>query len=303
MKKASPISYAQQGVYIDCVIDPENLRYNNPKAIVFEKKVTSKAVVEALAKVLECHPALFSHFEEIEGKPMQVFAEECHAEVTLRQVSASEADAAKASFVRLFDIGHGPLYRAEVLDAPTEVLLLIDFHHLVYDGVSLNIIMQELCSLLNGIEPSLESNSYAAYAEAQQANTALHKAYFDSLFSEGVTPTHIPEDLGTEEGSHEEYVHLLSTTDTISKAKALGTAPSALFMASAFYTLSRYVNSKNLCITTISSGRQNPLSQGVVGMFVNTLPLVCNIKDETVREFIHVIREMFQQMRQHEEYP
>ncbi len=65
--KTSPITCAQQGVYIDCVIDPENLRYNNPKIVSFPASVPPEDVARAVKSVLECHPALFSHFEDRDG--------------------------------------------------------------------------------------------------------------------------------------------------------------------------------------------------------------------------------------------
>lgn len=317
-KKTSFITYAQQGVYIDCILDPENLRYNNPHAVSFPEGISPDTVVNAVRKTLECHPALFSHFEDNAGTAIQVYTDECHAEVTLTRTDDEGIKTAKGNFVRVFDIGHGPLYRAEVLvsemadgNGPSEVVLLLDFHHLVYDGASLNIIMNEICAAIDGAELSAEPHSFADFAEAQQADTAdhgstkltNHKIYYDKLFADGVTSTRIPSDLNGNGGVHKEIVQFVSTPDVMSKAKALGTAPSALFMSAAFYTLSRYANTKELCMTTISNGRQNPLSKGIVGMFVNTIPLVCKIKDVSASEFIHGIRNMFVETRQHEEYP
>ena len=317
-KKTSFITYAQQGVYIDCILDPENLRYNNPHAVSFPEGISPDTVVNAVRKTLECHPALFSHFEDNAGTAIQVYTDECHAEVTLTRTDDEGIKTAKGNFVRVFDIGHGPLYRAEVLvsemadgNGPSEVVLLLDFHHLVYDGASLNIIMNEICAAIDGAELSAEPHSFADFAEAQQADTAdhgstkltNHKIYYDKLFADGVTSTRIPSDLNGNGGVHKEIVQFVSTPDVMSKAKTLGTAPSALFMSAAFYTLSRYANTKELCMTTISNGRQNPLSKGIVGMFVNTIPLVCKIKDVSASEFIHGIRNMFVETRQHEEYP
>ncbi len=299
----SSLTSAQQGVYIDCILEPENLRYNNPHAISFPNGFSPEMVVVATKKVLECHPTLFSHFEDRNGKPTQVFAEHCVAEVKTSKVDENCVIEVKKNFSRRFDIEQGPLYRAEVLDTPSGTILLVDFHHLVYDGTSLNILINEICAALEGVEPCAESHSYIEFSEAQQSDTTDHKAYYDSLFGDGVTSTQLSGDLNGENGSHKEIVQFVSIPDVMTKAKALDTAPSALFMAAAFYTLSRYTNTKDLCMTTISNGRLNPLTKGVVGMFVNTIPLVCKIEDICVRDFIHGIRRMFQETRQHEEYP
>ncbi|MBQ0006114.1 MAG: amino acid adenylation domain-containing protein, partial [Alistipes sp.] len=301
--KISPITCAQQGVYIDCVIEPENLRYNNPKIVSFPASVSPEDVADAVRSVFKCHPALFSHFEERDGRTMQVYDDGCDAELMVTTVADGDLEEAKKAFVRVFDIGRGPLYRVEVLSTPSGVVLLMDFHHLVYDGVSLNILMNEICSAIEGTGPSPEPHSYAEFAEAQQRGISEHKAYYDKLLGGGITSTQFPADLSGENGTHKEHRQFVSAPDLMSRAKALGTAPSALFMAAAFYTLSRYANTKELCITTISNGRLNPLTEGVVGMFVSTLPLVSRIGDVSVLQFIHDTRRGFQDARQHEEYP
>lgn len=301
--KASFLTCAQQGVYIDCVLDPENLQYNNPKLVSFPLGPAPEDVAAAVGKVLECHPALFSHFEVRDGRAMQVFADRCEAELMVTTVEDDEIEASKRAFIRPFDIEHGPLYRAEVLASPSGVVLLMDFHHLVYDGASLDILMNEICAAVDGTEPSPEPHSYVEFAESQQADTVDHKAFYDKLLGGGIESTQFPADLSGEDGGHEERLQFVSAPDVMSRAKALGTAPSALFMAAAFYTLSRYANTRELCMTTISNGRLNPLSKGVVGMFVNTLPLVCRIEDVSVRDFICGIRNMFVETREHEEYP
>lgn len=299
----SPITYAQQGVYIDCILNPEDLSYNNPYIISIPSGISADTVAEAVKTVFECHPALFSHFEDRAGLAAQVYADRCSAEVEVLKIRDEDIKSAKAEFVRVFDLERGPLYRAEVLDAPSGVFLLMDFHHLVYDGVSLNILIQEIGAALEGVAPSSEQTSYADFAEAQQKDATDHKAYFDNLLGGGVTSTQFPTDINGGEDVCAEHVQLVNSPDAISKAKALNTAPSTLFMAAAFYTLSRYANSKELCVTTISNGRLNPMTKGVVGMFVNTLPLVCQIKDVSIREFIHDTRRSFLDTRAHEEYP
>lgn len=300
--KTTFLTSAQQGVYIDCILDPENLQYNNPKAVSIPEGIGSADVAAAVKRAFELHPALFSHFENRDGRAVQVYADAYSAVVEVHKVDDAAHKAGKESFVCPFDLSRGPLYRAVVLDSPSGVELLMDFHHLVYDGSSLDILMDDICTILNGGEPSSEPNSYAGFAEAQSASATDNKAFYDRLLGGGITSTQLPADLTGQNGPHDETVRPVSAVDAIAKAKELGTAPSALFLAAAFYTIGRYTNSRELCLTTISNGRLNPLSEGVVGMFVNSLPLVSRIEDVSIREYIHGTRRMFQEVRSHEEY-
>ncbi|MCQ2257274.1 MAG: amino acid adenylation domain-containing protein [Bacteroidaceae bacterium] len=299
---ASALSCAQQGVYIDCILHPDKLNYNIPYSLTFSNLVSPQKLAEATSYVLSCHPTLYSVFESREEKVVQVYRNELSIQVNIRTVTADEVSTAKAAFVRSFDIDRGPLCRAEVLATLAETILLIDIHHLVCDGTSMNLLLHEICASLEGNAPAEEQQGYAAFAEAQHDNTADHKAYYDQLLNEA-EPTSLPTDLNRGEGCHKEIVWQVCADNVMERAKAMGTAPSALFMSAAFYTLARYANTKSVCMTTISNGRQNPLTKGVVGMFVNTIPLVSKLEDVSVKEYILKNREMFVETRQHEEYP
>lgn len=299
----TPLSYSQQGVYIDCTLNPEKLNYNIPYCLTFPQSVNAEEVANAVKQVLECHPSLFSIFRNQEGETVQVFPNEYKAEVKIISVAEENLYKAKESFVRSFDIEHGPLYRAEVLYTSTTVKLFIDIHHLVCDGTSMNLLLQEICHTLEGVSPKTETLNYKAFIEAQRKTPIeSHKSYYDNLMTE-TEPTAMPADRNESEGYHDEVCLPISCRDVITRAKALGTAPSALFMAATFYTLGRYANTKNVCMTTISNGRRNALTQGMVGMFVNTLPLVSKIEDISVKEYICKTRDMFVSTREHEEYP
>lgn len=297
------LTFAQSGVYADCLLNPETLEYNTPYRACFPPEIPAGEVARAVRQVIECHPVLFSTFAESEEGPVQVYPDKYEAEVPLRRVTDEEARDIAAGFARRFDIEHGPLYRAEVLDTPSGAILLYDFHHLVFDGSSRYIFMSQLCSALDGTVPSAEPQSYAGFAAAQQSrDISADKAYYDRLLG-GVEVTSLPHDINGQESGHADYTIPVSAPDVMERAKALGTAPSALFLSAAIYTISRYASTKTVSMTTISNGRQNPLTEGVVGMFVNSLPVVGSVEDISVREFVQRNRDIQLETRDHQEYP
>ena len=80
-------------------------------------------------------------------------------------------------------------------------------------------------------------------------------------------------------------------------------SPAHLILAATYYTLSRFTNSEQLCITTISNGRSDLRISNTVGMFVNTLALSATIGEQSVMEFIHETSKNFDETLQHESYP
>ena len=79
--------------------------------------------------------------------------------------------------------------------------------------------------------------------------------------------------------------------------------PAHLILTAIYYSLSRFANSEQVCITTVSSGRSNLHIRNTVGMFVNTLALSATIGKQTVKEFLQEVSENFDETLRHENYP
>ena len=69
------------------------------------------------------------------------------------------------------------------------------------------------------------------------------------------------------------------------------------------YVIARYTASRNVYLTTISSGRSNVKYADTFGMFVNTLPLKIEIADVAIKDFVANVAAMFNETISHENYP
>ena len=74
-------------------------------------------------------------------------------------------------------------------------------------------------------------------------------------------------------------------------------------LGATFYTLSRFTNNEQLCITTISNGRSDLRISNTIGMFVNTLAMSATVGEQTVLEFLAETSKNFDETLQHEKYP
>lgn len=72
-----------------------------------------------------------------------------------------------------------------------------------------------------------------------------------------------------------------------------GITPAHLFLAGTFYAVSRFVNSRNVYISTISNGRSDMRLTNCFGMFVKTLALGIEIEDITSLEFVEKSKAVF----------
>ena len=305
-----PLSYAQTGVYVDCMKNPTSTIYNIPMKIGFTADTDTEALSKAVEKIVKAHPQLSIHFETENTEIVQTANPDQAVEIPVTQMSEEELANYKLEFVKPFNLNKGPLYRLEIVKTDRQVYLLTDFHHLVFDGGSYDLFLHQLCDLMNGGEIEAEDQTYAAFVLAEKENEkgadyAAARDYFQSR-------------LGTVEGVTEIQSDLTNPKDqgTISMATAVididaisnfcrdhQITPAHLTLAAVFYTLARFSNNERLCITTISSGRSNLRIRNTIGMFVNTLALSANIDQQSVLEFIKETSEDFDTTLTHENYP
>lgn len=308
--KSSPLSFPQTGVYFECMKRPTDVTYNIPALFKFDNKVSKEKLLQAIKDVISAHKSLASRFVNTETGVMQVLIEDHEPEVKVSQMSEKDLESYKKSFVKPFHLSNGPLYRIEVVDTPEGIYILSDFHHLVFDGTSLDVFIRQLQEALNGISPAAESYTYPQYvADEKKFETSQsfeeNKQYFAGLLSELENVSEIPNDLkGKETEGKLKSTAAPFNLDEIEKyARKINITPAAVMLAATFYTVSRYVNDSNVYLSTISSGRSDVRTGDTFGMFVNTLPLAIKVGDETVEDFMMRSAGVFQGVLDHEKYP
>ena len=305
----APLSYPQMGVYYDCMKRPAETLYNVPSMFVFDLGMDAQKLAGAVEAIVKAHPALTAHFELRDGNVVQVPGTD---PVTIEQMEMAEAELEnyKRDFVQPFDLSKGPLFRFSIVRTEKRVCLLADFHHLVFDGASLNLFVKELAAALDGIEPKPEEYTYFDYVSDEKKFEASaefedNKKYFAEMLSDFESASEISTDIAgkEEEGRMARAAVPFDRKATSDFCKTQGVTPAALFLAASFYAVSRYVNDRRVYLSTLSNGRSDVRTAETCGMFVNTLPLGIEIKDETASDFLKRSAEVFGGAIRHEKYP
>ena len=307
--KSVPLSYAQTGVYFDCLKNPASTLYNVPYCIKFQKDTDTTALAEAVKKLVKAHPQMTVHFGNGEEGVIQTVDLEKVVEIPVKQMSDEELAQYKQDFVQPFDLGTGPLYRFEIVTTEKQTCLLMDVHHLVIDGGSYDIFLQQLCSIMNGETIEGEDQDYAAYVMAEKAaegGTEYQAAadFFKERLSEVEAATEVQPDLPNPvKGTISKAIAAIDIKSIDTFCRNNHITPAHLILAAIYYSLSRFANSEQVCLTTVSSGRSNLQIRNTVGMFVNTLALSAHIGQQKVKEFLQEVSNNFDETLQHENYP
>ncbi|MEC0251885.1 non-ribosomal peptide synthetase/type I polyketide synthase [Bacillus halotolerans] len=278
-----PVSSAQRRMYLLSHAEGGELTYNMTGAMSVEGTVDPARLNAAFQKLIERHEALRTSFELYEGEPAQRIHQT--VEFTIEQIQASEeeAEARVLDFIQSFDLAKPPLIRAGLIELePSRHVLVVDMHHIISDGVSVNILMKDLSRLYEGYELDPLPVQYKDYAVWQQSDIQKRsiksqEAYWVDQFRDDIPVLDMPADyerpaIRDYEGESFEFVipeHLKQRLRQMEE----NTGATLYMILLAAYTvlLSKYSGQEDIVVGTPSAGRTHLDVEAVVGMFVNTL--------------------------------
>ena len=302
--KEAPLSFTQQGVYTECLTNPDSVIYNMPLCLTFPAGTEAEAVREAVLQVLAAHPYMACRFVEgsdgIVQKPIEGFK----PEIPVLGMTEEEFTARKKTFVRPFNLSEGPLFRFEIVIVGKKCCLLEDIHHLVGDGASIDLLNHQICAALGGIAPEKENYDYYDFVRDQKEDPSAD-GYFDALLGGVEEVSRLVPDVFTQEEHSLRSLSVRFPAGGVAPfIKEKGVTPAAYFLAATALTVSRYLCEEEVSLATISNGRGNLLVSGTVGMFVNTLPLAlrAGTSEDTAR-FLSEVASALDAALSHENYP
>ncbi|MEK4076657.1 amino acid adenylation domain-containing protein [Paenibacillus sp. FSL M7-0656] len=314
-----PLSSAQKRLFIQHTLDGADQLYNMPELVQVEGEFDLDRLEAALRKLITRHESLRTGFEMMKGEVVQRIYPQVDFAIEHHQADTEDSDQIEQivrNFVRPFDLGQPPLLRAGVIELEPHLrILLFDMHHIVSDGVSMAIVMEEFSSFYAGEQLSPLRIHYKDYAVWQQSKAhreriGRQEAYWLQTF-EGELPTaDLPMDyersaVRSYEGAHVEFDVEASLSAQLRELAA--ECESTLFMVLlAAYTvlLSKYSGQEDLIVGTPVAGRTNADLERVIGMFVNTLALRNRPSgDKTFLSYLEEVKETALGAFENQDYP
>ena len=305
-----PLSAAQMGVYMECMKNPESTVYNLPFTLEFSRDTDEKDLAAALQRVLAAHPSLQIHFDVVGHEVMAVKNEQQDFPIVYQELTEGEYQEMMLHSPVAFRLDRPPLYVLKLLRTERALYLYMDCHHLIFDGFSVNLFLQDLAAELKGKSCAAERVSYADFALQQREFLAGEEAkefdaYFGELFADYESPSRLTPDLPKSElPGRAARVQTEISQELVDRAvQRTGVSEAAFFLAALYYVTARLTNSDQVYISTFSSGRSDARFADTYGMFVNTLPLASKLGGGSVDEYIKDTAAGLAAALAHEEYP
>ncbi|HEX5870837.1 MAG TPA: condensation domain-containing protein, partial [Longimicrobium sp.] len=162
----APLSFAQERLWFLDRMEPESATYNIPAALRLAGTLDEAALERALGEAVRRHEALRTVFREVDGVPVQVIAPFAGFALPVEDLSGlGDAERQAAALRRStqealheFDLTAGPLFRAVLLLLGAEErLLLLCMPHIVSDGWSVYLLLDELWAVYGAYRNGRES--------------------------------------------------------------------------------------------------------------------------------------------------
>ncbi|OOM81661.1 gramicidin S synthase 2 [Clostridium puniceum] len=285
-------------------MDKTSIVYNIPIMLEINEELDKEKIEKILNKLVRRHEALRTRFKVLDGEIVQKVEKEWKLNYIYEELESSEVEDKINNFIRPFDLTKAPLMRAKLIKCgASKYIFMIDFHHIIVDGVSTSILMDEFVKMYKGAELSELILQYKDYAEWQnnleeKGIIKEQEEYWMNRFKREIPVLNIQTDyerpnVQSYGGDRINFVIDKTTADKLNNiAKDTGATLYTVLLSAYNILLSKYSGQEDIIVGTAQAGRPQTELENVVGMFVNTVALRNYPKgDKTFKEFLEEVRD------------
>ncbi|MET3210040.1 UNVERIFIED_CONTAM: iturin family lipopeptide synthetase A [Paenibacillus sp. PvR008] len=310
-----PVSSSQKRMY---VLDQlgGGTAYHVPGQLFIEGDLEVPRFIESVKEVILRHESFRTYFDLEDGEVVQKVQDTIPFDIPYTRISKEEAKQARALFVQPFHLGTAPLFRAELYEfIEGGFILLVDMHHIVSDGFSMAVLLDEIIQRYQGRQLAniqLHYKDFVAWQKQQITDDAwqANESYWLQTLSGELPVLNMPTDFSRPQAQSFEGDSLTVTlesklTNTL-YTLAQDTESTIFMVLLAAYNvlLSKYSGQEDIIVGTPVAGRRHVDTQAMIGMFVNTLVLRNHPQSSlTFQSFLQEVKQNSLLALEHQEYP
>ena len=312
-----PVSSAQKRMYIVSNMDENSDTYNINGGILLNSSVNIEKLQKAMDKIVEKNNILRTYFEvQDNGEIVQKIADDCTVKIHVNYAKNNDIQEIFEETKKIFNLGEPPLLDANLFLLPNgKTLLTLNVHHIIIDGTSLKLMLQELTKSYDGKdikESSISYKDFAVWEEKQLLEDKFResKQYWKKQFEGGITILNMPSTysrppIKSFEGETLNIKITRKLTEKIIKYCKEKTITPYMFLLTCYYILLyKYTGQESIIVGSPISGRTYKELEDVLGMFVNTLPIKNDISpEENFEGLLDKVKENLLNAYSHQNYP
>ena len=313
-----PLSSAQKRIYYSVkMIGEDNIVYNMPGAVLVEKILDIEKIKKVFSRILKRHSILRTRFIFKDNDIRQQVESNVDFETPVFYNKKDEIKNIVMNFSKPFNLEKEPLIRMEVhyIDNK-ETLVLMDAHHIIMDGISLNNFIIEFERLYNGDNLKnipIQYKDYSVWEEKYNESDDIKEKedYWVNKFKNSeFEQLNLPYDykataLRSYNGDRVTNIIDEKKFRKIERyAKKIGVSPYMFFISVFYILLYKYTGQSEIILGSPIANRDKNEMKRMVGMFVNNIVTKANINsEETFQNFLNEMREQILDDISHQPYP
>lgn len=323
-----PLSSAQRAVWILSRFKGGTSAYNIVSSFYLKGTVIKSNLNHAFKEAIKRHESLRTIFRTVESIPYQFILDKIDFEIEEEDFSTvpeinkrleAEVELATNSF---FQLENGPLIKVKLIKiSDQENALIVTIHHIISDGWSIAVLMQEVMrtyksncegQIHNILPLPIQYKDYSNWLREKLTgeNEEKHKRYWTNRFAEPVEPLKIPSDYPRPEiknfaGS---ACRFYFDSDQYSRmrnfCKSTNTNLFIFLHAVLAILLYKYSGQRKMVLGVPVSGRNHFDLENQIGLYVNTIAFKTEINPD--KSFLDYLKETSRQFLldfEHREYP
>ncbi|MBO5552328.1 MAG: hypothetical protein J5966_10260 [Lachnospiraceae bacterium] len=265
--------------------------FNQPLILSFSPEVDDDKLAETVRKVWFSHPALLTVIEKDGESCTHRIVLDNNTGFSAQTISENELKEEEKTLVQPFYFNGEPLFRRKLFRTEERVVLFLDFHHIICDGYSLHILVEDIIEAYRGREIQRDAwmeflGRNTVYDEEQRTED---RNYFERSYGDKYDgdlydqlPAFDPVEEG-HDGKIEMYPFAFKTEAARKAAKRMNLSMNAFYILAISLSLMAYNDSENVVFVWVFNGRSEIRFLRTVGMFLRDFPVALSLdKADTI---------------------
>ena len=324
------LSFAQYRLWFVDQLNQGSSEYNLPSALKIKGPLDIAVLDKVFGEIVSRHEVLRTNFDEVDGIPRLLVHEPQTWNSELVDLSHLDADEQQSRITRFVDddaartysLKTDPLFTTRILklDSQTHILLL-NMHHIISDGWSLGVLVQEIQILYPAFSAgqasplpplSIQYSDFAVWQRNWLQGEVLDslRQYWQQALRGAPDVLRLPTDKPrpkhqTFNGAHFQVALGEDLSSRLNRfCEQNDFTPFMVLMGAYQVMLSRYAGQKDICVGIPIAGRNRAELEGLIGFFINGLVIRTRLDDNpSVIDYLQQVKDVALGAYAHQDMP
>lgn len=311
-----PQSMMQQRIYISEIVEGSNRANHISEAMDIYGALDYSRFKWALQQLTIRHESLRTAFYRQNDQLLQKVLPAGAISLDVKMIEEKlELEKLLETINVPYDLTQPPLFRIRFLPVSDKhCLVLFNIHHIIFDALSMPVFLRDLIRLYQGQSMEPLACQYKDYAY-QQSQCLGHigknklRDYWIQTLTGNLEPLQLPVDFPYKSRSHEGAVIQCEIKEKLlchcyHQIKLADCTPFVLFLSAFAILLYKLTQQTTIVVGTMTTGRDKSELEELIGVFVNTVPLVVHINPEmSIGNLMQHVKEVTVSAINNQEYP